>query len=131
MPCRHCSSLRFSRSSSRSRSDDLLRQSRRRNEFAAPAPLAALRRPPVRATLRRHPLASPLDKLTPLEETAGLRVRTAGSVIIRQRPGTARDLLFLTLEDETGLSQAVVMPDRLKKHRRTIATAARSSRLPA
>ena len=32
----------------------------------------------------------------------------------------ARGLLFLTLEDETGMSQAIVMPDQLKKHRRTI-----------
>ena len=54
------------------------------------------------------------------DEPAGRRVRTAGSVIVRQRPGTARGLLFLTLEDETGMSQAVVMPDQLKKHRRTI-----------
>ena len=54
------------------------------------------------------------------ESPAGQRLRTAGSVIVRQRPGTARGLLFLTLEDETGMSQAVVMPDQLKKHRRTI-----------
>ncbi|MYA08937.1 MAG: DNA polymerase III subunit alpha [Holophagales bacterium] len=54
------------------------------------------------------------------DRPAGHRVRTAGSVIVRQRPGTARGLLFLTLEDETGMSQAVVMPDQLKKHRRTI-----------
>ncbi len=54
------------------------------------------------------------------DRPAGRRVRTAGSVIVRQRPGTARGLLFLTLEDETGMSQAVVMPDQFKKHRRTI-----------
>jgi len=54
------------------------------------------------------------------DKPAGRRVRTAGSVIVRQRPSTARGLLFLTLEDETGMSQAVVMPDQLKKHRRTI-----------
>jgi len=50
----------------------------------------------------------------------GARVRTAGSVIVRQRPGTAKGLLFLTLEDETGMSQAVVSPDLLKEHRRLI-----------
>ena len=48
------------------------------------------------------------------------RVRTAGSVIVRQRPGTAKGLLFLTLEDETGMSQAVVSPDLLQKHRKLI-----------
>ena len=64
---------------------------------------------------RRVVPAKALSKLP-----AGRRVRTAGAVIVRQRPGTARGLLFLTLEDETGMSQAIVMPDQLKKHRRTI-----------
>jgi error-prone DNA polymerase len=50
----------------------------------------------------------------------GARVRTAGSVIVRQRPGTAKGLLFLTLEDETGMSQAVVSPDLLREHRKLI-----------
>ncbi|HVR09278.1 MAG TPA: error-prone DNA polymerase [Thermoanaerobaculia bacterium] len=47
-------------------------------------------------------------------------VRTAGAVIVRQRPGTAKGLLFLTLEDETGMSQAIVSPDLLQQHRRLI-----------
>ncbi|HSN89164.1 MAG TPA: OB-fold nucleic acid binding domain-containing protein, partial [Thermoanaerobaculia bacterium] len=50
----------------------------------------------------------------------GAKVRTAGSVIVRQRPGTAKGLLFLTLEDETGMSQAIVPPDLLQKHRKLI-----------
>jgi error-prone DNA polymerase len=50
----------------------------------------------------------------------GQKVRTAGSVIVRQRPGTAKGLLFLTLEDETGMSQAVVSPDLLQQHRKLI-----------
>jgi error-prone DNA polymerase len=41
-------------------------------------------------------------------------------VIVRQRPGTAKGLLFLTLEDETGMSQAVVSPGLLQKHRKLI-----------
>jgi error-prone DNA polymerase len=59
--------------------------------------------------------AADLDKLA-----SGQRVRTAGSVIVRQRPGTAKGLLFLTLEDETGMSQAVVDPDLLQQHRKLI-----------
>jgi error-prone DNA polymerase len=51
---------------------------------------------------------------------SGRRVRTAGSVIVRQRPGTAKGMLFLTLEDETGMSQAIVTPDLLRENRRTI-----------
>jgi error-prone DNA polymerase len=50
----------------------------------------------------------------------GELVRTAGAVIVRQRPGTAKGLLFLTLEDETGMSQAIVSPDLLQKHRKLI-----------
>jgi error-prone DNA polymerase len=47
-------------------------------------------------------------------------VRTAGAVIVRQRPGTAKGILFLTLEDETGLSQAIVSPDLLQKNRKLL-----------
>ncbi len=53
---------------------------------------------------------------------AGSRVRTAGSVIVRQRPGTAKGLLFMTLEDETGMAQAIVRPDLLAAHRRLLVT---------
>lgn len=41
---------------------------------------------------------------------AGRRVRTAGMVITRQRPGTAKGFVFLTLEDETGVSNIIVRP---------------------
>jgi error-prone DNA polymerase len=55
-----------------------------------------------------------------IHQPAGARRRTAGSVIVRQRPGTAKGLLFLTLEDETGMCQALVTPDLLAAHRRLI-----------
>jgi error-prone DNA polymerase len=48
---------------------------------------------------------------------SGEWVRTAGHVIVRQRPGTAKGFLFLTLEDETGMANAVVTPDLFQKHR--------------
>ncbi len=51
----------------------------------------------------------------------GETVKTAGSVIVRQRPGTANGILFLTLEDETGMSQAIVKPDLLRDNRRLVA----------
>ena len=47
----------------------------------------------------------------------GQRVRTAGSVIVRQRPGTAAGLVFMTLEDETGMTQAIVTPALLQEQR--------------
>jgi len=52
----------------------------------------------------------------------GSRVRTAGAVIVRQRPGTAKGFVFLTLEDETGLSQAIVNPQLFAEQRSTILT---------
>ncbi len=42
---------------------------------------------------------------------SGRRVRTAGMVITRQRPGTAKGFVFLTLEDETGISNVIIRPD--------------------
>lgn len=47
----------------------------------------------------------------------GTRVLTAGAVIVRQRPGTAKGFVFLTLEDETGMSQAIVKPDLFRDNR--------------
>jgi error-prone DNA polymerase len=47
-------------------------------------------------------------------------VRTAGAVIVRQRPGTAKGFVFLTLEDETGMSQAIVRPDLFRENRAVI-----------
>ncbi|MCU1245896.1 MAG: polymerase alpha subunit, partial [Acidobacteria bacterium] len=55
---------------------------------------------------------------------SGTRVATAGAVIVRQRPGTAKGFVFLTLEDETGLSQAIVHPDLFRECRSTILTSA-------
>jgi error-prone DNA polymerase len=50
----------------------------------------------------------------------GRRVTTAGAVIVRQRPGTAKGFVFLTLEDETGLSQAIIHPDLFRENRTVI-----------
>jgi error-prone DNA polymerase len=50
----------------------------------------------------------------------GERVATAGAVIVRQRPGTAKGFVFLTLEDETGMCQAIVRPDLFRENRAVI-----------
>jgi error-prone DNA polymerase len=47
----------------------------------------------------------------------GERVRVAGAVICRQRPGTAAGFMFLTLEDETGLVNVIVRPDLFQRER--------------
>ncbi len=46
--------------------------------------------------------------------------RVGGLVITRQRPGTAKGFVFLTLEDETGLVNVIVRPDVYERYRRTI-----------
>jgi error-prone DNA polymerase len=83
----------------------------------------------IQLTLGPHPMAYLRTQLAEkgvvtaagLEKVeSGRRVRTAGSVIVRQRPGTAKGLLFITLEDETGMSQAVVSAELLQQHRKLI-----------
>jgi error-prone DNA polymerase len=51
---------------------------------------------------------------------AGDVVSVAGAVIIRQRPATSKNVVFLTLEDETGHSNFVVMPDIFERFRKEI-----------
>jgi error-prone DNA polymerase len=53
----------------------------------------------------------------------GRRVRVAGAVITRQRPGTAKGFVFLTLEDETGIANIIVRPDLFGEDRATIVNA--------
>jgi error-prone DNA polymerase len=80
-------------------------------------------------TIGKHPMAfhrAMLDELgvTPANDLMNLRngqfVVIAGCVICRQRPGTAKGLVFLSMEDETGVSNAVVMPDVFERYETTI-----------
>jgi error-prone DNA polymerase len=48
---------------------------------------------------------------------SGRRVRVAGAVITRQRPGTAKGFVFLTLEDETGIANIIIQPDLFTDYR--------------
>jgi len=54
------------------------------------------------------------------EQGAGQRVCVGGLVICRQRPGTARGVMFITLEDETGFANFIVMPDLSEKLRNVL-----------
>ncbi len=80
-------------------------------------------------TIGRHPMAYRRAELNDLRviPAAGLAsipngraVRVAGNVIVRQRPGTAKGILFMSLEDETGISNVVVMPDLFDRQRLAI-----------
>jgi error-prone DNA polymerase len=53
----------------------------------------------------------------------GTRVKVAGAVICRQRPGTAKGFLFLTLEDETGLINVTVHPDLFHQQQAVLVSA--------
>ncbi len=80
-------------------------------------------------TAGRHPMALRRDDLamrgilraTDLKAARqGRRVRVAGMVITRQRPGTAKGFVFLTLEDETGIANIIVRPDLFARDRLVI-----------
>jgi error-prone DNA polymerase len=58
------------------------------------------------------------EKLTQLRN--GQRVRVAGLVLVRQRPGTASGVIFMTLEDETGIANIVVWPRMFEEYRKQI-----------
>ena len=47
----------------------------------------------------------------------GTYLQIAGQVICRQRPGTAKGFVFISLEDETGVANAIVVPQLFERHR--------------
>jgi error-prone DNA polymerase len=50
-------------------------------------------------------------------------VTAAGLVLVRQRPGSAKGVMFITLEDETGIANQVVWPQVFEKFGRTVMAA--------
>ncbi|HTV31623.1 MAG TPA: OB-fold nucleic acid binding domain-containing protein, partial [Methylocella sp.] len=83
----------------------------------------------VGLTLRRHPvtfLRADLDArrivtcAEAMQARDGRRLESAGLVLVRQRPGSAKGVLFITLEDETGIANLVVWPMVFEKFRRVV-----------
>jgi error-prone DNA polymerase len=83
-------------------------------------------------SLKRHPVAllrgrmaaagfAPAARLAALPH--GRRVSVAGLVLVRQRPGTAKGVIFVTLEDETGVANLVVLPPVFERWRRPLLAA--------
>jgi len=66
-----------------------------------------------RANLRQQGVLSARDLLRVAD---GTKVRVAGAVIARQRPGTAKGFVFLSLEDETGIANAIITPQIFREH---------------
>jgi error-prone DNA polymerase len=70
-----------------------------------------------RAEMRRLNIKSAVElRATP----HGKKATVAGAVITRQRPGTAKGIIFITLEDETGNANVIVMPDIYEKYRQAV-----------
>jgi error-prone DNA polymerase len=53
----------------------------------------------------------------------GRNVEVAGVILVRQRPGSAKGVLFVTIEDETGVAQGILWPDRFEIYRRQVMSA--------
>jgi error-prone DNA polymerase len=83
-------------------------------------------------SLRNHPIAFLRARLAArrirrcgdlIEMKDGQPVEVAGLVLVRQRPGSAKGVVFITLEDETGIANAVLWNDRFEAHRRVVMSA--------
>ena len=66
----------------------------------------------------RPPAAVPHDRLDDVPN--GARIVVAGLVLVRQRPGTAKGVIFVTLEDETGVSNVIVWRKVYERFRRAV-----------
>ena len=103
-------------------------------EIAAPSPLLPMNTEErlwadyrgTGMTIGRHPMAFRRDEMNALGVTRaidlagvpdGRVVRIAGSVIVRQRPGTANGFVFLSMEDETGIMNAIVTPPMFDRYK--------------
>jgi error-prone DNA polymerase len=80
-------------------------------------------------TVGPHPMAYYREQMNAMgvlraSDLAGIRngtdVRVAGAVICRQRPGTAKGFVFLSLEDETGIANVILTPDMFAENRFTV-----------
>ena len=86
----------------------------------------------LRLSLKAHPMSCCARRLSAARVLAcgelrgmknGAWVAVAGLVLVRQRPGSAKGVVFMTLEDETGVANAVVWPKTLERFRKVVMTA--------
>ena len=83
-------------------------------------------------SLRAHPLQFLRPRLhdrrvtrcIDLQRCNGRLVEVAGIILVRQRPGSAKGVLFITIEDETGVGNGILWPDRFEAQRRTVMSSA-------
>jgi error-prone DNA polymerase len=71
----------------------------------------------LRARVRQARIAACADLKTSRD---GMRISVAGVVLVRQRPGSAQGVVFMTIEDETGIANAVIWPQVLERERKAV-----------
>jgi error-prone DNA polymerase len=83
----------------------------------------------LRLSLKAHPMSFLRERLraervSNCQELRSMRdgqfVKVAGVILVRQRPGSAKGVVFMTLEDETGVGNCVVWPKTLERYRKTV-----------
>jgi len=108
---------------------DIVPESRITLPDEAPGEVVANDYAAIRMSLKHHPLALLRDQLDGMdvvvardlrEQPHNRRLITAGLILVRQRPGSANGVVFLTLEDETGVANVIVWPDVFKRFRKVI-----------
>ncbi|MFC7536746.1 error-prone DNA polymerase [Sphingomonas sp. GCM10030256] len=116
----------------------LLEAAERREEPVSLVPLTAGREVvedyrATQLTLREHPLFFLRGELTrrgiircgDLKATRdGRKVEVAGIILVRQKPGSAKGVLFITIEDETGVANIILWPDRFEAQRTVVMSSA-------
>jgi error-prone DNA polymerase len=116
----------------------LLEFAERREEAVVLTPLTAGREVvedyrATQLTLREHPLFFLRDELSRRRMVRcadlktikdGRRVEVAGIILVRQKPGSAKGVLFITIEDETGVANIILWPDRFEAQRTVVMSSA-------
>ncbi len=83
----------------------------------------------LQLSLRGHPVSFLRPQLDELKMVRcadlatirdGRNVEVAGVILVRQRPGSAKGVLFVTIEDETGIANGILWPDRFETYRRQV-----------
>ena len=86
----------------------------------------------LRLSLKAHPLSFlrerlAAERIVTCNALAGMKngvyMAVAGVVLVRQRPGSAKGVVFMTIEDETGVANTVVWPNTLERFRKVVMTA--------
>jgi error-prone DNA polymerase len=119
------------------REEAVPRNEREADGAAAPVPLPEVPEPrkvahdyaATRLSLKAHPIAFLRERLDGMGVTEarrlrdesrwpqGRRITVAGLVLVRQRPSTANGIVFMTLEDETGIANLIVRPKTYARYR--------------